>query len=72
VTMMEEREWEALKTVIAHHMSEEQKHFEEGLTDAQWAVLEEGGKVETDHIFCSWQVLDEFVKRMEDEGPRED
>ena len=70
--MMEECEWEALKAVIAHHMPDEQKHFEEELNDAQWQVLEEGGEIVTNHVFCSWQILSGFVKRMEDEGPRED
>ena len=71
--MLEENEYEALKHVVEHYLADEQKHFEEGLTQDQWEMLEEGaGGVTTDHIFCSLHVLDGFIKRMEDEGPRED
>lgn len=72
MTMLEEDEYQALKEVIEHYMPNEQKHFEENLDDAQWQVLEEGGRIVTNHIFCRWQILKDFVDRMEDEGPRED
>ena len=72
MTTLEHSEYEALKQVVDYCFDDEQKNFEEGLTIDEWHLVNEGNVIQTDHIFCSLQLLKDFIKRTEDEGPRED